>query len=102
MCGSHFSILTQEVYFEIIILSHIYYAIISTTFAEDGWEDMDDEDDEEDEEKPPTTKSPKKSPKKTPRKSLDATDNDDEDDEDAEVESTESHIRIVHSLANDR
>jgi len=58
---------------------------------DDDWEDMDDD------EKPAATKSPKKSPKKS-----NAATNDDEDDEDAVVEGTESHIRIVHSLGNDR
>merc|ERR1719378_1620253 len=61
------------------------------------WEDMDEEDDE----KPASAPgSAKKSPKKTPKKSADV--DEDEDDDDAEVESTESHIRIVHSLGNDR
>jgi len=65
---------------------------------DDGWEDCDDE---EDDERPPTS-SAKKSPKKAQRKSLDNTENDDEDDEDAQIENTESHIRIVHSMGNDR
>jgi len=65
---------------------------------DDGWEDCDDE---EDDERPPTL-SDKKSPKNAQRKSLDNTENDDEDDEDALVENTESHIRIVHSMGNDR
>jgi len=64
---------------------------------EDYWEDM-----EEDEEKPAAAPgSAKKSPKKSPKKNTSA-DAEDEDDEDADVETTESHIRIVHSLGNDR
>jgi len=68
---------------------------------EDEWFDEDDED-MEDDEKPAvgsTSKSPSKSPKK---KKNGGAENEDDDDEDAEVESTESHIRIVHSLNNDR
>jgi len=61
------------------------------------WEDMEEEDDE----KPASAPgSAKKSPKKTPKKSADV--DEDDDDDDAEVEGTESHIRIVHSLGNDR
>merc|ERR1711936_1216565 len=68
---------------------------------EDEWFDEDDED-MEDDEKPAvgsTSKSPSKSPKK---KKNGGAENEDDDDEDAEVESTESHICIVHSLNNDR
>merc|ERR1712193_221816 len=38
----------------------------------------------------------------TKKKKNGGAENEDDDDEDAEVESTESHIRIVHSLNNDR
>merc|ERR1711936_1284153 len=64
--------------------------------------DNEEENEEEDDEKPAvgsTSKSPTKSPKK---KKNSGAENEDDDDEDAEVESTESHICIVHSLNNDR
>merc|ERR1712183_701747 len=67
---------------------------------EDDWEDM-----EEDEEKPAAAAAPgsaSKSPKKSPKKNSSSAEAEDEDDEDADVENIESHIRIVHSLGNDR
>merc|ERR1712168_1279458 len=66
---------------------------------DDDWEDM-----EEDEEKPAGAApgSASKSPKKSPKKNSSSAEVEDEDDEDADVENIESHIRIVHSLGNDR
>jgi len=70
---------------------------------DDDWEDEEDMDEEEDEEKPAaTTTTPKsKSPKKQ-SKNGGSVDDEDEDDGDAQVEGTESHIRITHTLGNDR
>lgn len=92
-------------------------------------EDDDDEDDDEEsdqdeemnEEKPSTTtespeaeaeskpskaiatKSPKKSPKKSSKKSVDGEEDiEEDDDEDADVEDIQPHIKIIHTLDNDR
>jgi len=71
---------------------------------DDGWEDDEDDIIPEDDEKPAETaaapSSKSKSPHKQRRKSLE--DEEEEEDEDAHIESGESHIRITHTLGNDR
>lgn len=81
---------------------------VRVVYAEEE-DDMDDDDDDsdddmsEDEEKPAKAKKPK-SPKsaKKASKIVGEDDDDDDDDNDADVVDVEPHVKVVHSLENNR